>query len=38
MQYTLKRIVDIHPEWLNPIKDQSEHYYLDTNDGTMYMF
>lgn len=21
-----------------PIKDQSEHYYLDTNDGTMYMF
>ena len=21
-----------------PIKDQSEHYYLDTSDGTMYMF
>ena len=21
-----------------PVKDQSEHYYLDTQDGTMYMF
>ena len=37
MQYTLKRIVEGILYNFCPIKDQSEHYYLD-KDGTMYMF